>query len=83
MIEVSDRPVLCMSVDMAGDEGVVGVSDHSLYTFNLASGRKTRTLYTTRMGHTEWVTCVVHVPSPGGSKIVSGGMDSKLCLWER
>ena len=47
------------------------------------AGRKTRTLYTARMGHTEWVTCVAHVPSPGGARVVSGAMDSKLCLWER
>ena len=34
-----------------------------------------------RFGHSEWVTCVAHVGPSGG--IVSGGMDSKLCLWER
>jgi WD40 repeat protein len=78
VLDVADRPVLCLSV--SGNEGVVGVSNHSLYTFNIANGRKERELYTKKYGHTEWVTCVTHLAD---GRILSGGMDSKLCLWNQ
>ncbi|GAB4815346.1 hypothetical protein N2152v2_002392 [Parachlorella kessleri] len=42
---------------------------------------KARALYSKRFGHSEWVTAVRHLPATGG--IVSGGMDSKLCLWDK
>lgn len=31
-----------------------------------------------RYGHTEWVTCVAYLHD---GRIVSGGMDAKLCVW--
>jgi len=58
---------------------VVGGSDHGVYTMAISSGRKTRQLYTKQYGHTEWVTCVAHLAD---GRILSGGMDSKLCLWD-
>ena len=39
---------------------------------------KKRTLYTKAYGHTEWVTDVSHCPD---GRVLSAGMDSKVCLW--
>ena len=78
---MSDRPLLCMSVNPSTGEAAIGGSDHGVYTIDAYSGRMTRNLHTARYGHGEWVTCVAHVGPHGG--IVSGGMDSKLCLWDR
>lgn len=93
---VSAQPLMCMSRSANEQEVVVGSSDHALYVIplrasassrsgssrSLASGArssKPKTLYTKKFGHTEWVTCVTHLPD---NRIVSGGMDSKLCLWD-
>ncbi|CEG38173.1 Cdc4 and related F-box and WD-40 proteins [Plasmopara halstedii] len=40
---------------------------------------RSRTLYSKQYGHTEWVTCATYLTD---RRIVSGGMDSKLCLWD-
>lgn len=86
---VSAQPLMCMSMRPDQKEIVVGSSDHALYVLPVGSssaGRgstrslaKPRTLYTKKFGHTEWVTCVTYLPD---NRIVSGGMDSKLCLWD-
>ena len=81
VVGLSDRPLLCMSVNPSTGEAAIGGSDHGVYTIDAYSGRMTRNLHTARYGHGEWVTCVAHVGPHGG--IVSGGMDSKLCLWDR
>ena len=81
---VSDRPLLCMSV--YGDLAVVGSADHGLIEVELkGSGRDTtaplrtrRTLYTKAYGHAEWVADVAHLPD---GRVLSAGMDSKVCLW--
>lgn len=78
LIDHSDRPTVCMSV--RGREAVIGSTDHALYTFDIDTGRQKRTLYNKRYGHKEWVTCCDYLKSDG--RIVSGGMDSKLCLWD-
>ncbi len=80
-MDLSDRPMLCMSVNPVSGEAAIGGSDHSVVTVDTHTGRRTRVLHTARFGHAEWVTCVAHVGASGG--IVSGGMDSKLCLWDR
>jgi WD40 repeat protein len=49
-------------MSVLGSEAVVGSSDHALYTVDLDTGRKRRTLYGKTAGHTEWVTCVAHLP---------------------
>ncbi|GMF48010.1 unnamed protein product [Phytophthora fragariaefolia] len=90
MHSVSAQPLMCMSMSADETEVVVGSSDHALYVVPLegssssrpsrgAGSSRLRTLYTKRYGHTEWVTCVAHLPD---RRIVSGGMDSKLCLWD-
>lgn len=92
---VSAQPLMCMSMAADGSEVVVGSSDHALYVVPLRSsssasqssrgamvsrgGAKPKTLYSKKFGHTEWVTCVTHLPD---KRIISGGMDSKLCLWD-
>ncbi|KAF1313555.1 F-box protein, partial [Globisporangium splendens] len=93
---VSAQPLMCMSVSADAREVVVGSSNHALYVIplrsaavvssssrgssrSLAAAIKPKTLYTKKFGHTEWVTCVTHLPD---NRIVSGGMDSKLCLWD-
>lgn len=101
-------------MDVHDREVAFGCSDHGVYTYDINSGKKRRTLYTKRCGHSEWVTCVTYVgaqdtgcPVPGTTardshllcppcsltawhriprflpdgRLVSGGMDNKLCLW--
>ncbi|XRB19151.1 F-box and WD-40 domain-containing protein [Pseudoscourfieldia marina] len=76
-VDLSDRPLLCGSAH--GDRVVLGGSDHALYEVDAVTGRRTRQLYNKRCGHAEWVTCVAHCPD---GRVVSGGMDSKLCVWD-
>ncbi|EGZ12424.1 hypothetical protein PHYSODRAFT_563199 [Phytophthora sojae] len=89
---VSAQPLMCMTMSADESEVVVGSSDHALYVVPLgsssssrasrgasSSSSRPRTLYTKKYGHTEWVTCVAHLPD---RRVVSGGMDSKLCLWD-
>ena len=63
-----------------GDEAVVGGSDHALHCLSIKKGKKTRLLHTKTYGHSEWVTCVTHLAD---GRVLSGGMDGKLCLWEK
>jgi len=75
-IDVSDRNILCMSV--LGEKAVLASADHGLKEINVRAGQTMRKLYSQRCGHSEWVTTVSHCPD---GKVLSGGMDSKLCLW--
>eukprot|EP00026_Physarum_polycephalum_P003531 Phypoly_transcript_03544.p1 GENE.Phypoly_transcript_03544~~Phypoly_transcript_03544.p1 ORF type:complete len:554 (+),score=58.02 Phypoly_transcript_03544:97-1758(+) len=77
LFDASDRNILCMS--MYGDRCVLGSADHALKEFDVNTGKETRTLYTKKFGHTEWVTTVTHLDD---GRVLSGGMDSKLCLWD-
>lgn len=70
-------PVLCM--DANRDIVVTGSTDHGLRVYSLTTGKQHKELYNKSYGHTEWVTCVSILPD---SRVVSGGMDSKICLWE-
>lgn len=89
LYSVSAQPLMCMSMRPDQKEIVVGSSDHALYVLPVgasSAGRgsmrslaKPRALYTKKFGHTEWVTCVTYLHD---NRIVSGGMDSKLCLWD-
>lgn len=38
-----------------------------------------KNLYDKSFGHTEWVTTCKFLPT---GQVLSGGMDSKLCLWD-
>eukprot|EP00742_Colponemidia_sp_Colp-10_P019425 GILJ01022529.1.p1 GENE.GILJ01022529.1~~GILJ01022529.1.p1 ORF type:complete len:450 (+),score=46.18 GILJ01022529.1:115-1350(+) len=74
--DASDRNLLCM--DVRGNMAVVGSADHGLKVFDIMTMRERRNLYGKKCGHTEWVTSVAFLPD---GRIMSGGMDSKLCLW--
>ena len=76
LFNASDRNILCMS--LLGSSCVVGSADHGLKEFNIETCKMTRNLYTKKYGHSEWVTCVTHIPD---GRVLSGGMDNKLCLW--
>ncbi|KND00912.1 uncharacterized protein SPPG_04012 [Spizellomyces punctatus DAOM BR117] len=76
---LSERPLLCLDLHPSQKHIVVGSSDHALYVLSLPTLKLTRTLYTKRSGHTEWVTCCVALPS---GRVLSGGMDSRLLLWD-
>ena len=70
-------PILCM--DNNSDIVVTGSSDHGLRVYNLSDGKQTKELFNKKYGHHEWVTTV---QISGSRKIVSGGMDSLICLWD-
>jgi len=78
--EEFDRPSSCLALNANGAEGCVGSSDHALYTFQLSSGSGLRRLYSKFGGHTDWVSCVTYLSD---GRVLSGGMDGKLCLWSR
>ena len=86
LLDASDRNLLAMSV--RGNKGVAACADHGLHCFDLASktgvdgttsiARLTRQLHSKRYGHADWVSVVVTLPD---GRVLSGGQDSKLCLW--
>ena len=70
-------PILCM--DNNNDIVVTGSTDHGLRVYNLSDGKQTKELFNKKFGHHEWVTTCQILNS---RRIVSGGMDSLICLWE-
>lgn len=78
VVKLSDRNLLCMSV--RGDEVTVGSADHGLKTVSARSANPQviRTLYSKKCGHSDWVTTVNHLSD---GRVISGGMDSKICAW--
>lgn len=71
------RPIYCMSIQ--GETLVTGSGDHGLRVYNLSSGQHMRELFAKKYGHKEWVTTCAHLPD---GRLLSGAMDSQLCLWE-
>lgn len=78
MLDCCDTNLLCMAVN--GNLAVAGGADHGLTVWDTNTGRKQRTLFAKRFGHTEWVTTCAWTPS---GQVLSGGMDSALCLWNK
>ena len=86
VLDASGRNLMAMSV--RGDKGVAACADHGLHCFDLAPktgidgitsiARLTRQLHSKRYGHADWVSVVVTLPD---GRVLSGGQDSKLCLW--
>lgn len=96
IFDASDSNLLCMDVmlpESGGGKGparqgrgassgglvVVGSADHGLKVFDIETLREKKNLYTKTCGHTEWVTTCKFLRS---GMVISGGMDSKLCLWD-
>ena len=71
--------LLCMAIHPELTEMVVGSCDHGLQVIDLNKLKKKRELYSKRYGHSEWVTSVTYTSD---GRILSSGMDSKLCLWD-
>ena len=64
-VNVSDRPLLCMSSNKR-NEVIVGSADHALYSISLTSlGHRPppapQTMYSKRNGHADWITGVAHL----------------------
>ena len=74
LFDASDRNILCMS--LRANFCIVGSADHGLKNLILQQASYPRALF--KQCGTEWVTCVEYLQMVGSS----GGMDSKLCLWQ-
>ncbi|KAJ4462184.1 putative WD domain [Paratrimastix pyriformis] len=74
----SNLPILCMST--RGTDIVTGGADHALQEYNAIDGTRRRILFSQRYGHRDWVTCVSYAHD---GRILSGGSDAQLCLWDR
>ncbi|CEL92770.1 unnamed protein product [Vitrella brassicaformis CCMP3155] len=72
------RPILCCAVH--NELLVTGSADHGLRLFNLRSREFMRELFAKRYGHTEWVTACQFTAD---GRVVSGGHDSRICLWDK
>lgn len=87
-LNLCDRPILCMSINQEGNDVVVGGTNHSCYhidkPYNLQSNSSNRSnikeMYSKRQGHSEWITGIAHIGN-NSNKVMSVGMDSKICVW--
>ena len=84
LADLSDRPILCSSFDTVKGEVIFGGADHALYSVTVPSGicnkpPRVVKMYSKRCGHTDWVTAVAHIKD---GRVISSGMDGKLCLWD-
>ena len=74
------------------DTLVTASADHGLRIYNMYSisckllinsirknGEFQRELFSKKYGHKEWVTTCKHLKD---GRVLSGGMDSMLCLWD-
>lgn len=84
---LSDKPLTCISLSPTRNIVVVGGTDHALHEISFQNCKRQNDTIKTRVlrggrnrdGHREWVTCVTHDLTCGNA--VSGGMDSKVCVW--
>lgn len=74
-LNLSDRNLLCMSPVLGTSNLAIGGADHGVRVVSPMCGK---ILYTLKNGHSEWVTSIDSFPD---GRIVSGGMDSKICIW--
>ena len=78
LYDLSNLPLLCSS--SYNDEVVFGCADHALYAINISDkSKRIKKLYTKQHGHAEWVSSVSHLLD---GRVISAGMDGKLCLWD-
>ncbi|KAI9199672.1 WD40-repeat-containing domain protein [Polychytrium aggregatum] len=76
--QISNRPLYALDAHPASGTIVVGGADHSLRTLDMHTLELRHELYSKKFGHREWVTTCCFL---GDGQIVSGGMDSVVCLW--
>ncbi len=62
---------------MRGDEIVTASQDSTIKSFSISSVKLKKEFKGT--GHTDWIESVSHTKD---GKVLSGGIDGKLCLWE-
>lgn len=97
LFDASNSNLLCMDVQISASRDsiepmrgprrsqksgplcVVGSADHGLKVFDIVSMKEKKNLYNKTNGHTEWVTTCKFLTD---GRVISGGMDSKLCLWD-
>ena len=70
-------PILCL--DANPEIVVTGSTDHGLRVYSTQTGKQIKELFNKNFGHTEYVTCVKILSD---KRIISGGMDSNICVWE-
>lgn len=68
-----------LNMDVLNNIVVTASTDHGARVYNLGTGKQIRELYNKQYGHTEWVTCVKILKD---GRILTGGMDSKICVWD-
>jgi WD40 repeat protein len=81
LLELSDRPVMCMALNTATLQATVGCSDHASYVIDVSKAVKQKTLFGKRVGHSEWVTGLTYL-NDASNRVVSCGMDGKVMVWE-
>ena len=80
-------------MSLLGENVVTGSSDHGLRVYNMylvlcvfnktftrETGEFRRELFNKKYGHHEWVTTCCHLKD---GRLISGGMDSLICLWDK
>jgi len=67
-------------MSVQGDSLVTGSADHGLREYSIKGMSHKRELYAKKYGHSEWVTSCAHLKD---GKVISTGMDSKICLWDQ
>lgn len=70
-------PILCLDANQ--EVTITGSTDHGLRVYNTNTGKQIKELFSKNFGHSEWVTCVKILKN---KKVLSGGMDSNICVWE-
>ncbi|KAG2374164.1 hypothetical protein C9374_011001 [Naegleria lovaniensis] len=79
LVSAHGRPINIM-IKKDDDTIITGSQDHSAKVIKVSKAKVERELYTKAYGHKEWVTALAYSDCTG--KIITGGMDSKLCVWE-
>ena len=76
----SDRPSTCLAINLSQTECCIGSSDHASYTISTRNGEPRSRLYNRNSGHMDWVSAACYLCD---NRVMTGGMDGKVCLWRR
>jgi len=79
LVPAHGRPINVM-IKKDDDTIITGSQDHGAKVIRVSKAKVERELYTKNYGHKEWVTSLAY--SEPSDKIITGGMDSKLCVWD-